>query len=218
VANVVESTGLRRRPAQARSAATFDALLASAAALLESRGVAAFSTNALAAESGISVRAIYRYFPNKQAIIVELAQRMSIEWLQAVSEVGDLGDPAQQWETVWCGYLDAWVRSVVATVGGRAVIAAMRDDPELRGVDDEINERYVDGVSVALRQRHPALSVAASDVAARVLMRSTIGVLDEAVFAEGLRRSALIAALQIMHVHYLRHVLEEESRGVHRGS
>ena len=205
---------MRRRPVQARSEATFDALLKAAAALLEARGTAAFSTNVLAAESGISVRAIYRYFPNKQAIIVELARQMSADWLEATSAVGDLGDPAVGWEPVWCGYLDVWVRTVVATVGGRTVLAAMRDDPELRAVDDEINARYIEGIAAALRQRDPALTIAQCAITARVLMRSTIGVLDEAVLDDGAHRDELIAALQTMHVHYLRHVLGEEHHDV----
>jgi len=207
---------VRRRPSQVRSAATFDSLLSAAAALLEATGAAAFNTNALAAESGISVRAIYRYFPNKQAIFVELARRLSADWLECVSTVGDLGDPASAWEPIWCGYLDAWVRGVVGTSGGRAVIAAMRDDPELRSIDDEINERYVEGISVALRQRRPALTAAHADVAARVLMRSTIGVLDEAVQVDEAHRSLLIGELQTMHVHYLRHLLGEEQIDVRR--
>ena len=216
--SALDDVSLRRRPTQARSSATFDALLEAAAALLETRGAAAFSTNVLAAESGISVRAIYRYFPNKQAIIVELARRLSAEWLDAVSAVGDLGDPAVAWEPVWRGYLDTWVRAVVTTAGGRAVIAATRDDPELRVVDDEINERYVEGIAGALRQRRPALAAKQSTVAARVLMRTTIGVLDEAVLTDELHRDQLIEELQTMHVHYLRHVLGEEHHDARRRS
>jgi AcrR family transcriptional regulator len=212
----LNDAGMRRRPVQARSVATFDALLRSAAALLEERGVGAFSTNALAAESGLSVRAIYRYFPNKQAVIVELARQLSAGWLDAVSAVGDLGDPAVPWEPVWRGYLDAWVRAVVAEPGGSAIIAAMRDDPKLRVVDDEINERYVEGIAAALRRRRPSLTAEQGAIAAGVLMRSTIGVLDEAVAVSAQRRGQLIDALLTMHVHYLRHLLDEEAPDVDR--
>lgn len=211
-----DTLGLRRRPTQARSAATFDALLACAGSLLETRGIAAFSTNLLAEESGISVRAIYRYFPNKRAILVELARQLSDEWLNAVSAIGDLGDPSQAWEPIWRGYLDAWVRAVVTTPGGRAVIAATRDDPELRAIDDEINERYIDGIAAALRQRTAGLDTDRSVIIARVLMRSTIGVLDEAVFAPDTDRIPVIDELYRMHVHYLRDALSEESIHVHR--
>ena len=188
---------------------TFDALLDCSAALLEARGAASFTTNLLAAESGMSVRAIYRYFPNKQAILVELARRTSARWFDAVAAVGELTDPSVPWEPIWRRYLDTWVEAVVATPGGRAVVAAMRDDPVLRAVDDELNDRYIDGVADALRARNPSLRRGRARSVARVLVRSTIGVLDEALTKPRAARTASIAELQEMHVVYIGRVLGE---------
>ena len=67
-------------------------ILATTEALIASEGVLGLSTNRIAREANISVGSIYVYFPNKQAIIVELYRRtLDLFWeeLQSISE--DLG-------------------------------------------------------------------------------------------------------------------------------
>lgn len=62
----------RKRPRQARSVATFEAILEAAARILESLGFAGFNTNAVAELAGVSIGSLYQYFPSKDALIVEL--------------------------------------------------------------------------------------------------------------------------------------------------
>lgn len=66
---------LRRRPRQARSNATRDAIFEAAAQILEADGEARFTTNRLAERAGVSVGTIYQYFASKQAILAEMARR-----------------------------------------------------------------------------------------------------------------------------------------------
>lgn len=66
---------LRKRPRQARSVATFEAILEAAARILESLGFAGFNTNAVAERAGVSIGSLYQYFPSKDALIVELIRR-----------------------------------------------------------------------------------------------------------------------------------------------
>jgi AcrR family transcriptional regulator len=65
----------RKRPRQARSMATFEAILEAAARILESLGFAGFNTNAVAELAGVSIGSLYQYFPSKDALIVELIRR-----------------------------------------------------------------------------------------------------------------------------------------------
>lgn len=65
----------RKIPRQARAAATVEVVLEAAAQLLEKAGEAGFNTNALAERAGVSIGTIYRYFPDKRAILVALARR-----------------------------------------------------------------------------------------------------------------------------------------------
>ncbi|HEO1801919.1 TPA: TetR/AcrR family transcriptional regulator [Acinetobacter baumannii] len=65
----------RKRPCQARSVATFEAILEAAACILESLGFAGFNTNVVAELAGVSIGSLYQYFPSKDALIVELIRR-----------------------------------------------------------------------------------------------------------------------------------------------
>ena len=60
----------RLAPRQARSRATIEHVLEVSAELLEEVGLDGFNTNLLAQRAGVGTRAIYRYFPNKFAIIL----------------------------------------------------------------------------------------------------------------------------------------------------
>lgn len=191
---------LRRRPTQARSVATFNLILNSAADLLEAHGFDAVTTNLISIESGVSVRAIYRYFPSKHAIVGELARRMATEWTLAVDASGSLQDRSLPLSHLWGTYIDTFVDSVRATNGARAVLLAMRSDPELRRVDDEANRRYIDGIAAALRARDPILPVSESNVIATVLIRSTVAVLDEAFEANEAVARNLIETMKTMQI------------------
>ena len=52
-------------------------MLEAAARLLEREGLDAFNTNAIAKEADVRVSTVYRYFPNKQAILAEFAHRFA---------------------------------------------------------------------------------------------------------------------------------------------
>lgn len=76
---------LRRRPRQARSNATRDAIFEAAAQILEAEGEARFTTNRLAERAGVSVGTIYQYFASKQAILAEMARRENVRVRQELA-------------------------------------------------------------------------------------------------------------------------------------
>ncbi|MFG2879234.1 TetR/AcrR family transcriptional regulator [Streptomyces sp. NPDC048337] len=64
----------RRR--QARGERRISQLLAAAAGVFCRTGYAAASTNAIAREAGVSPGTLYQYFPNKEAIAIELGDQL----------------------------------------------------------------------------------------------------------------------------------------------
>lgn len=81
-ANVTSKAGsidldLKKRPLQKRAQVTYDKLLNVAALLLEDEGVERISTNMIAERANVTVPALYRYFPNKYALLRALADKLS---------------------------------------------------------------------------------------------------------------------------------------------
>lgn len=205
--DLVEDTDvkLRARPTQARSIATFNAVLDAAGRVLEARGFGALTTNAVAAEAEVTVRAIYRYFPNKHALVAELAQRMSDQWAAALST--PVGADSAPLAERWPDYLRQFVAAVESTPGGRAVLLAMRSDPVLSRVDEAANRRYIADVAAELEAECPELAGPRAVSVATVLLRSTTAVIDE-IFAQpaAADRAALLSTLTQMHDALLRDV------------
>jgi AcrR family transcriptional regulator len=65
----------RRRPVQARSQATVEAIMQAAAYILVRDGWAALTTNRIAERAGVNIASLYQFFPNKEAIVIELERR-----------------------------------------------------------------------------------------------------------------------------------------------
>jgi AcrR family transcriptional regulator len=62
----------RKQPQQRRSALTRQRILEAAAHVFADHGYAAGTTNRIAEQAEISIGSLYQYFPNKDAILVEL--------------------------------------------------------------------------------------------------------------------------------------------------
>jgi len=65
----------RKRPRQARSRHTVDAIIEAAARILEEQGHGGFTTNAVAELAGVSIGTLYQYFPAKDALLGALIAR-----------------------------------------------------------------------------------------------------------------------------------------------
>src|ERR1700722_13701556 len=81
------SVDARKTPAQKRSVATVAAILEAAARILETQGLEAYSTNAVAARAGVSIGSLYQYFPSKDAITRALISRGAEELLADIQAV-----------------------------------------------------------------------------------------------------------------------------------
>ncbi|MFJ3302492.1 TetR family transcriptional regulator [Streptomyces sp. NPDC086549] len=82
----------RRR--QARGERRIAQLLAAAASVFCTTGYTAASTNAIAREAGVSPGTLYQFFPNKEAIAIELGDRLMHEMRETYGEALAPVDPA----------------------------------------------------------------------------------------------------------------------------
>lgn len=78
---------LRTNPQQARSQARIAAALDAAVRLLEREGAEAVTTTRVALEASMAVGSVYRYFPDKAAILDTLWTRYLAEFVQLMDEL-----------------------------------------------------------------------------------------------------------------------------------
>ena len=115
----------RRTPRQARAEETVTAIIEGAAQILETGGLAAFTTNAVAERAGVSIGTLYQYFADKQAIMRAIAERELKATLGKVATAMIRDDEAAPEARV-----RAIVRAIVGAFRGRqrarrAVVQAM---------------------------------------------------------------------------------------------
>ena len=86
----------KNRPRQERAKRTYESILAAAAELLIEVGVERISTNLIAERAGITVPALYRYFPNKYsvlhalgAVVMDRQNEVFAQWFASHGEGGD---------------------------------------------------------------------------------------------------------------------------------
>ncbi|MEM9200888.1 MAG: TetR/AcrR family transcriptional regulator [Actinomycetota bacterium] len=146
-----EPLAKRREPEQQRSRAGVAAILDAAATLLDDHGIDQITMTAIAAQAGLSKAALYRYFPNKAAIIRGLAERSFDEDAEriVVALAAADGDGRQLMLDGLRTYLDRH-RSEPHRVQLRA---AIRADPELARLDLEDTRRNATVIATGLVDR-----------------------------------------------------------------
>ncbi len=98
----------RAYPKQARSQASIARILGATQAILLRDGPSALTTPAIAAESGISVGVLYRYFPNKEAIVLALYE-------QRLAQIrAFMADSLDKIPKNWRAYIRKWVYALRA--------------------------------------------------------------------------------------------------------
>jgi AcrR family transcriptional regulator len=98
----------RRSPVQGRSHETVQRVLDAASRLLETMAPEAITTNRIAAEADVSVGGLYRFFPDKQAIIDEIAVRRQKEFEEYIA-VRFMEDLPSNGPAFFNGIIDAYV-------------------------------------------------------------------------------------------------------------
>jgi AcrR family transcriptional regulator len=77
----------RRTPRQARSRAMVERIVTAGTRVLEASGYQDASTNRIAREAGVSPGSLYQYFPDKDAIVVEITHRLVEEFSSTITPV-----------------------------------------------------------------------------------------------------------------------------------
>jgi AcrR family transcriptional regulator len=87
----------RKTPIQQRARRTRERILAGAAHVFAEYGYASGTTDRIAAAAGLSVGSLYQYFPNKDAILLVLAQKHLDQTADVIRETLAETRPAPVW-------------------------------------------------------------------------------------------------------------------------
>src|SRR5277367_3197547 len=126
----------RRHPSQARAQRTFGTVLNAAVALIEREGVERATTRRIALAAGVSVGAVYEYFPNKESIVLHLGTN----WLRSIREIIEARHPSRSTIPDLLGYLNRTLDDVEQLYrdqpGVLAVVRLIGAIPELREAEE----------------------------------------------------------------------------------
>lgn len=203
-------TPLRARPTQARSRKTFEAILAAAAELLTEAGWEGFNTNLLAERAGCRVATLYRYFPDKLAVVSTLAEQVVADWDREFEQIAQQFADTADLRQVWPIFSQRFVSILTRNPSALAVRKAMQAVPELRAIDQEDNRRLALAFAPAFCTHLPGLSEARALSAARLLIETEVAIVDLAMTAPEPEASLLLADLETMHLAFFDRLYAEQ--------
>jgi len=198
----------RVRPVQKRAIRTVDLILDTAAELLDEVGVDAFNTNLLAERAEVAVRSVYRYYPNKLAVIVALYERHEEAWAPHFDEaMRGLTDPERNALEVWEACIDDYVEYLEEDVGW-AIRRVIQGLPELRDIDRRDNDRRARKIASALRAHGARVNGRRLEAVGRLLIETTSAAIDDSWSRYGRVPSSVARELKLMHRSYLARYVE----------
>jgi AcrR family transcriptional regulator len=203
------SLATKKQPAQQRATETFERILEVTAQTLADVGIERLSTNLVCERARLTPPALYRYFPNKYALLSELGQRLMLRqdelvgrWITEKVFLGTVDDLAAALEGL---VLDTY-RVTQDTVGGVWIMRALRAVPALQEV------RLGSHASVAAAQARmlaqvlpqaPAVELAlASRVVVELLYATVEMLFDEALDVPAVART--VAGMMASHLARIR--------------
>jgi AcrR family transcriptional regulator len=142
----------RRRPSQERSRDRVERILDATAALLGDTPADKITTAAIAEEAGVPIGSVYQYFPNKLAVLAELARRVMEQVDAKTASLITENFGVLPWDQAIDRAIDATMQGYAEQPGYLQLLLSIRPTPEFRLITDESNERVA-----ALLALHPAL-------------------------------------------------------------
>ena len=149
----------RTTPSQSRARNTFEAVLSTAGELLGEVGFERLSTNLVCERAGMTPPALYRYFPNKYAILSELARRLMDAQDEAVFawvEGGGLRAASLDEAVENNRRLQRQVNEITRQIpGGIWIMRALRAVPLLRDIRIASRDKVARYISERLTKVYP---------------------------------------------------------------
>jgi len=144
-------------------------ILDATASLLSEMAVDKITTAAIAEKAGVPIGSVYQYFPNKLAVLAQLARRVmaEVDMKTAGLIAEDFG--VLPWDQAIDRAIDATMQGYSEQPGYVQLLLSIRPTPEFGAITDESNERVA-----ALLALHPALQALIPEDRIELVTRSAI--------------------------------------------
>jgi AcrR family transcriptional regulator len=151
---------VKRAPTQKRAVETYERILDVATRLLNEVGIERISTNLIAAEAGIKVPTLYRYFPNKYAVLMALGDRLMSRQNVVIEEwLGRADDKTAPDALLYD--IQFLIEGTIATTrkdpGALAISLALRAVPALHSVRLGSHRLVSDIITDRINERMPEI-------------------------------------------------------------
>ena len=201
----------KKLPAQQRATETYERIIEAAAQTLIEVGVERLSTNLVCMRAGVSPPALYRYFPNKYALLFELGQRLMQRQNECVArrmsmDVVRGGVPAL--EEALAGLLLDTYEVTRVTPGGVWIMRAMRAVPALQEVRLASHAEVTDAQTQLLVKALPGAKRAELKLASRIVVELIYATV-EMLFDESLKPKEVARIAAGMMASHLAKVMPE---------
>jgi AcrR family transcriptional regulator len=191
----------RRR--QARGERRIAQLLEAAARVFCTTGYTAASTNAIAREAGVSPGTLYQFFPNKEAIAIELGGRLVHEMRETYGEALAPVDPATPLEEA----IGAAVDRFIAFNTEHPVFFALMHGPDMPGgiteAHDQLHTTLIARIEGLLASLMPGATPADVTRTAHVCLGVYKAGLELVLAHEGPERAAYVQEIKDVLIRYL---------------
>ncbi|CAG6393265.1 TetR/AcrR family transcriptional regulator [Actinacidiphila cocklensis] len=193
----------RPRRRQARGERRISQLLQAAASVFCTMGYTASSTNAIAREAGVSPGTLYQFFPNKEAIAVELGGKLIREMEEAHGRIFTPENARLPLDRLIDAVADPFIEFNCANPAFLALIKGPDAPGRVAEEHDTLHATLLDRVSWLLALRRPSLSDVERTLIAEMSFAMFKAALDLVVQSEGEERTAYAGEMKSMLYRYL---------------
>jgi AcrR family transcriptional regulator len=193
---------IRANPNRAKGQETAERILEATGILLETQGYDALTTNRIAEAAGINIATLYKYYSNKQSILIAMTKKNRGGWLEVASQsMASIGIGAD-WRTTLEAIIDFAALRRINQPGGKAMRLAMRLSPDLQPFDREETIQTASFLARMLVARG-GLELAYAEQVARVAVEIATSILDLSLFDQSPGDEVFLAEAKAAICRYL---------------
>jgi AcrR family transcriptional regulator len=182
---------MRTVPRQQRARAAVNRILRATGELLDDAGFDALTTTAVAERAQVNIATLYRYFPDKYALIEALAMSIETERYEKVGPMLIAFATSADWRRDLRAITDKLLDLRVRRTGVKGLRRALHSAPQLWVIERAGFERMRERLSAGMRSRVPKMTARRADLVATTLLAMMIGLLDRSTLEPEQRRAMM---------------------------